>query len=241
MIHHLFNQRTDVFNRFFIQAAGGGFNPVNEHQNGRFLVLWQWPGIGKHFGINIHPGVFILIGFIEIIGLGGSVVGGNKGNEYFRQPVFLGQPHPVGHMVDDNCRTFHLINLVMRVHSNSLVFDKEFRIEGFANVMIQCACPDQKRVSPNAVDDCLSQIGNLNGMLKSSRSFFSQLSQQRLIGIREFDQGHIGYKTEDLLENINKRVSNENEKTAYSKPFQCIPVDCFQVAFLNHRHGKINY
>ena len=84
-----------------------------------------------------------------------------------------------------------------------LVFGEEHGVFHLADVVIEGTGAHQKTICPDAIGNLGGQISHHNRVLKGARSHFAHLSEQSLVGVREFEERHIRRKTESAFDDIH--------------------------------------
>ena len=143
----------------------------------------------------------VLIFYIEILRLALTMMGGDEIANDTGQIVSLGHLLTLGNMADDHRRTLYLGEIVVRTHSR-LVFGEINGIEHLSDVVIQSTSAHQLALCPNLIGYLSSKIAHLDGVLECAWSHLTHATKQRIIGVRQFNEGYVGGETESLLDDI---------------------------------------
>jgi hypothetical protein len=122
--------------------------------------------------VDLFSGIGILPGDIEIFGHARSVMCLDKVDNLLRQVIFLCNLHPILHVVDNDPGTLFKRESRMRIHSGRLILGKEGGIDHFPDIVIERTGSYQGGIGSDFHCGGHAQVGDLQRMLKSSRSLF---------------------------------------------------------------------
>ena len=77
-------------------------------------------------------------------------------------------------------------------------------------------------------------------MLEGAGSCLAELLQQILTRVRQFDERHIGGKSEGLLDEIHERISEEQQHTVHHQVFVHAVIHLQDTVVLHQLQGKVH-
>ena len=184
--------------------------------------------------------MLILIFNIEVLGDALAVVGEDEVLDEGGQIGALGLFDALGDMADDDACALAAGNLAVRVHAR-LVLGEEDGVVLLSDVMIERSGTHKQTLGAYLVGYLGCQIGHGDGVLEGAGSHLAQLAQQSLVGVRQFDERHIGDKSEGLLDEIHERVGKQQEYAVDDEVGVHAVVEVGEVAVLHELQGEIDH
>ena len=234
-IHHITYARLGIL----LERAGGGLNRVGHHQYGLFAGKGIRTWICEEQLIDIRIRMGVLVFDIEILCLALPVMSGDEIANNTWKIVSLGHLLTLGNMTDNHRRALYFGKIVVRTHSR-LVFGEIHRIKHLADVVIQGASAHKLTLSTNLVGYLGSQVAHLNRVLECARSYLTHTSEQRIIGVRQFDKRYVGSETECLLDDIQQGIGKEEQHTIDHDIVVSAVVEFFQCREADEIVGEIH-
>ena len=119
-------------------------------------------------------------------------------------------------MVDDDAGTLQVADLVVRVDAG-LVLREEDGVDNLSDVVVQGTGTHQLAVGVYPVGDLCCQVAYGDAVLECSGSNLAHLSHQFVVGVRQFEERHVGGESECLLDDEHQRIGEEEEEAVDGK------------------------
>ena len=158
----------------------------------------------------------VLILYIEVFGQPLTVVGGDEVLDDARQVVFVGKFQSLGDVADDDGGTLLLGEFVVRIEA-SLILGEERRIGHLSDVVIERTGTHELGFRPDFIGYLRGKVADGYAVLECSRSDLAELTEQRVVGVRELEECDSGNESEGLLDDKHKRIGEEKEESVDGK------------------------
>ena len=152
--------------------------------------------------------MFVLVAYIEELGLAQSVVCGNEVADDLGQSFFVCHPQSFGDMADDDLCTLYVRQHLVRVDAR-LVLGIVYGVGQFADVVVEGTCTHQLSLGTNLVGYLARQVGHLDGVVEGAWGYLAHATQQRTVGVGEFDECDVAGKSEGFLDEIKQRIGEK--------------------------------
>ena len=105
--------------------------------------------------------------------------------------------------------------------------------------MVESTCAHQLCIGIQTACDLSRQVAHLYAVVEGSGSHFAHLTQQLLVGIRQFHQRDVAHKAEGLLYDIEQRVGAEDDETTDEQVDILLVVELTHVAHTDEKQSKV--
>ena len=234
-----FHQVANALFRIVGQRTGGRLNRIGHHQARLFTGKGVGTGIGEQQVIDRFIRMFIMIMYIEILGLALAVMGRDEITNDLGQIILVSHSQTFRDVTDDNLRTVDVAQRLVGIDAR-LVLGEVDGVRQFSNVMIQGTGTDQLGFGANLVGDLTCQIRHLDGVVEGAWCHLTHASKQGTIGIGKLNERNVAGESKGLLDNIQQRIGKEQGNTVDQQVVIGIVVYLRQCISANPVEGQVD-